>query len=139
MLGGKLYVINSPALVQSAFRSRNLSFVPFMVEFSQRVLGLSDKVMEPFRAAPNSEKEPPMITEIVQAIHAAMQPKYLHTMNAKALEYVADALHSVPDNGMDIANLYLWLRELITIATTEALYGSENPWKKDPALVDALW
>ena len=34
VLNGKLYVINSPSLISAAMRSKDLSFVPFSVEFS---------------------------------------------------------------------------------------------------------
>lgn len=44
MLNGKMYVITSPSLIQSAYRNKNLSFEPFMVDFVQRVMGLSSEV-----------------------------------------------------------------------------------------------
>lgn len=42
MINGKLYIITQPALIQSAYRNKNLSFDPFMIDFAQRMLDLSE-------------------------------------------------------------------------------------------------
>ena len=42
MINGKLYIITQPTLIQSAYRNKNLSFDPFMIDFAQRMLDLSE-------------------------------------------------------------------------------------------------
>jgi len=61
MVNGKMYMINSPALVQSAYRAKNLSSDPFMIEFAQATLGVSDEAMK-------SVKRPEFIPAFVKGI-----------------------------------------------------------------------
>jgi hypothetical protein len=137
MINAKLYMITSPALVQSAFRSKNLSFDPFMVEFAQSMLGVSDATMVPIKFA-GDEKQPGFLDVFVREIHGAMVGEHLHKMNTDALREVASALNGL-EKTFEPSSLYLWLREMMTIATCNALLGSHNPMIKDPSLIDSLW
>jgi hypothetical protein len=137
MINGKLYVITSPVLAQSAFRHKNLSFEPFVVEFAQRMLGVSNETMEPVRF-PGDETRLSFVGEFSKAIHGAMAGEYLHKMNADALNQVAASLNAIKGT-FETDSLYLWIRTMMTVATCNALLGSKNPMIEDPSLVDALW
>jgi len=89
MINSKIYVITEPLLVQSAFRSKALSFEPFMQEFAERMLGLSQKMMEIIRYEPVDEKAPSFMKDFFGELHGSMSPQYLHKMNAEALNNVA--------------------------------------------------
>ncbi|KAF4983952.1 hypothetical protein FZEAL_744 [Fusarium zealandicum] len=134
ILGGKLYIILDPAIIQSAYRNKRLSFEPFAVEFAQRELLLSDKAFK-------IVKETSLVPEFFASIHPAMTGANLHLMTANALNYVSGQLGLIGDGGkaLDIPNLYLWVRDLMTLATTEALYGPENPIRENPSLIKDLW
>ena len=136
MLWGKIYTIWDPQLAQASLRSRTLSFDPFIVEVAQKSFGLSEETFAKITSNPR------LVPDFTEAIHASMQPKYLHAMNVIALNYISRTLDEVsPDEsvGLDVPNLYLWIRDLITSATTEALLGNESPFSKDPTLYDDLW
>lgn len=136
-MNSKLYAITEPLLAQSAFRSKNLSFEPFMVEFSQRMCGVSDATMEPIKYRPQDEKEPYLLGDFVKEIHTAMMGENLHRMNTNALNDVAGTLNKV--DAIQPDSLYIWIRTMLTLATCNALMGSHSPFKTDPSLVDALW
>jgi hypothetical protein len=137
MINSKLYVITDPALVQSAFRNKHLSFEPFMVEFSQRMLGVSDETMRPIKNIPADEKAPSFLREFVREIHTAMMGEHLNKMNASALNQVASTLNSLEI--IKPESLYLWLRQMLTLATCNALLGNHSPFIDNPGLVDELW
>ncbi|KAL2061782.1 hypothetical protein VTL71DRAFT_7160 [Oculimacula yallundae] len=132
MINGKLYVITSPALVQSAYRNKNLSFDPFMKEFAQKMLQLSEEVMVPLK------NDPGFIPDMVKVIHGSMLGEHLYKMNADALNDVAITINKLTDT-FNPDSLYLWIRETLTMATCNTLLGSHNPMKDDKSLVDALW
>lgn len=137
MVNAKTYVITSPGMSQSAFRSKDLSFEPFMVEFAQRMLGVSDEVMVPM-AKPATEKEPHMLREFVKVIHESLIGESLHKTNIAALGGIAASINGIekcfaPDS------LFLWLRDTLTLATSDALFGSRNPLKTNTSLIDSLW
>ncbi|KAF0330819.1 prostacyclin synthase [Colletotrichum asianum] len=137
ILNGKLYAIWDPALVQSASRNKDLSFEPFAVEFSQKDLGLGNDVAKLLR-------ETDLVPDFFGVIHPALNGAHLHRMNANALKYVSAELDRIgggvgDEGGLDVPNLFAWLRRVMTLATTEGLYGVENPVMKDLSLIDDLW
>ncbi|KAJ3543484.1 hypothetical protein NM208_g3553 [Fusarium decemcellulare] len=134
ILNGKLYIIFDPSIVQSAYRNKKLCFEPFAVEFAQRELAITN---ETFRIV----RETDLVPEFFACIPPAMSGAYLHRMNANALNYISKQLEIIGSGGkpLHVPNLFLWVRELMTMATTEAMYGPENPIREDPSLQDDLW
>ncbi len=137
MLGGKVYVAWSPSVVQSALRSKHMTFDVFSLEFAQRVFGLSDDTMKILWG--NGKIEETVVPEIMHSIKAAMMNQHLFRMNVRALTYVAERINAIDERGLDIDDLYPWLRHLMGMATAEALYGHENPTRKDPSILDSTW
>ncbi|CZR62543.1 related to cytochrome P450 7B1 [Phialocephala subalpina] len=137
MINAKLYIITDPVMAQNAFRHKNLSFDPFTLEFAQRMLGVSDESMVPVRFA-GDEKNPGFLAQFLKEIHEAMRGEYLHKMNADVLNGVAVTINELGKT-FEPESLFYWLRGTITVATSNALFGSFNPFKDDPALGDALW
>ena len=53
---------------------------------------------------------------------------------------VADRLGAVAREGPPVTiSLQAWLRELFTLATAEGLFGPQNPFARDPNLLDEFW
>jgi hypothetical protein len=136
MLWGRIYTIWDPHLAQASLRARSLSFEPFVLDFAEKAFGLDPvaykKVME----------DPKLVPEFTEAIHASMQPKHVHAMNVKALSYISRTLDTIApgeDGGIEALNMFDWIKDLITTATTEALLGGHNPFSKDPTLYNDLW
>ncbi|KHN98710.1 Cytochrome P450 [Metarhizium album ARSEF 1941] len=134
MLGGKTYAIWDPALAQSALRQKTLSFEPFLVDFSQTMLGMKEESYEAFREMPE------LVAEFFDTLHVTVRGEPLRRMNLNALKYISSRLDGAKgEKQMPMPNLYLWLRELMTSATTTALLGRKNPFLHRPELVDDLW
>ncbi|KAK2057169.1 hypothetical protein LY76DRAFT_516842 [Colletotrichum caudatum] len=134
ILNGKLYGIWDPTLVQAVFRNRNLSFEPFAVEFAQRELGFSNAILK-------TVQESTLVPDFFEGIHQSMAADNLHRMNANALAYVSDALDDVckGSEAYETTSLFAWTRDLMTMATAEALYGPHNPLRKDASLMEDIW
>lgn len=126
------------ALIQSAMRHKNLTFDVLSMEFAQRVFGLSDLAMTKLWG-PDHEIESSVAPVAMHRIKGAMQGQHLFRMNARALAYVADELNGLGPEGLRIPSLYRWLRDFMTMATSEGIYGSQNPVREDPSLIEALW
>ncbi|POR39694.1 Uncharacterized protein TPAR_00118 [Tolypocladium paradoxum] len=134
ILGGKTYAIWDPALVQSALRQKTLSFEPFAVDFLQTMLGMKEDSYKAFR------EKPELVLEFFDALHVSVRGEPLHRMNANALNYISSRLDAMKGSAkIPVDNFYLWLRELMTMATTTALMGQKNPLLHDRKLVDDLW
>ncbi|KAF6838049.1 prostacyclin synthase [Colletotrichum plurivorum] len=132
MLNGKGYVITDPELTLAAFRSRNLSLGPLISEMIHRITGLPDSCMEIYNSTA-------FHTQWNKIVHSTLTGEQLRIINVAGLRDLARTLNAVPPQGLDVADLYLWTRSTMTMATTSALYGDENPWKKDPSLTEEYW
>lgn len=118
VLAGKIYVINSPALISAAMRSRTLSFDPFVEQFSTNALGLSEREKERFR-------DPAYISLATQPIHASLTGEPLRELAVAALKRIAADLNGIR-RGDDPKGLD-WLRDVVSQAIMGAIYGQKNP------------
>lgn len=101
------------------------------------MLGMSDKSYVAFRDTP---ERPSLVPEFFEALHLTVRGEPLHRMNANALNYISARLDFMAgEKTIGVDNFYLWLRELMTMATTTALLGKGNPLLHDPDLVNHLW
>lgn len=135
MLWGKIYTIWDPTLVQASLKSRNLSFEPFTLEFAEKAFGLQGKTLKKIFT-------PGLVPKFNEAIHTSMQPKHVHAMNINALKHISQVLDEIAPGehgGLTIENMFVWFKDLITFATTDALLGPHNPFASDHSLYNDLW
>ena len=130
-----MYAIYDAALIQSAYRNKNLSFVPFVIEFAQRELGYDDRCDKIVR-------ESGIMDEFFGVIRDAMSQSNTQKMSANALVNIGDQLGNLGMSGgewLDVPNVWIWARDFMTKATTHALYGPEDPLKKHPSFLQDTW
>jgi hypothetical protein len=131
ILNGKLYVINSPALVQAAMRTPEISFDPFLIEFTEGMLGLNKRQS----GVVNNED---CMAALLHIIHTTLMGSPMHKVNVNSLGHLASVLNSTPrERSTQIANSFLWLRNHIVTATGVGLYGKHNPLTGNA--IDLLW
>lgn len=70
-------------------------------------------------------------------ITSAMAPgKELDAMNRRAVELLSEEVENVRENGITKVGLWQWSHQIMTTSTTEAVWGSQNPYR-DAAIADA--
>ena len=127
MLNGWLYVINSPSLISAAMRHRDLSFDPFVIEFSGAALGMTEQQIKTYSEQAN-------LDDITDAIHKSLLGDNLLRMNISALADVAKTLNAVrPGAGLDVPDVFSWIQTVLTVASTRALFGNNNPFGPEDA------
>ncbi|KAL3600141.1 hypothetical protein FPOAC2_04372 [Fusarium poae] len=125
ILNGKLYVINSPDLIQSALRNNDISFTPFILESSKAMWGLSDNAMASISVEANLKGG-------MQLIHSTLGGESLHKLNGNSLSRFMTYLNRVKPREMhEVADTYIWLRDMLTDASATAVFGSKNPITAD--------
>ncbi|KAI5455970.1 cytochrome P450 [Mariannaea sp. PMI_226] len=150
MLNGKLYAVFDPHLIQSILRNKVASNEPFITDFAQKIFGLSAETFAKITSNPS------LIPDFTDAIHASFQTDMLHKMNVNFLGGITSKLGPLSDGtaiadvnnsgsetlisgGLQVDNLYLWCRDVMSLATTQALYGDGDPFIADPSLVETTW
>ncbi|KAF7556298.1 hypothetical protein G7Z17_g1523 [Cylindrodendrum hubeiense] len=131
MLNGKLYVINSPSLIQSALRNNDVSFDPFLIEFSKGMFGLTPTLLEAI-------SQDSLMKELLETISSTLMGESLHKLNVVALTSLIQHLNAVQaGTPFIVADSFLWIRDIVTEATTRALFGEMNPFTAEH--IPHLW
>ncbi|KAF7546913.1 hypothetical protein G7Z17_g8090 [Cylindrodendrum hubeiense] len=135
MLTGKMYAVWDPALIAAGLRNKSLSMKPHTLAFAKVLSQLRDETDTIIRGP---ENDAPIIEHMVRhVIPSSLAGSGLQHLNEVALEQLALRFSSISSES--IPNVWLWLRNLMTLPTTKALYGDEDPFFKDPSLQDILW
>ena len=142
--GSKMYIITKPDLVQSVQRQqKSLAFPPIEAKFASTVCGSSSEAHNILLQNVNGDEgDWGLSMESYSAMRAALKPgPALDDMNRVMIENIASSLDQLGmDGGLVNARIGLsaWLRKAITMATTNAVYGPENPFKEG-SVADAFW
>jgi hypothetical protein len=122
VLNGKLYIINSPDLIQSAMRNNDISFDPFLIEFSKGMSGLNKRQVE---IVARDE----VMKDLLDTIHSALRGEPLNRLNIAALTRLMGMLNSIqPTSPLVVSDAFLFIRDHATEATMAALFGEMNPF-----------
>jgi hypothetical protein len=87
----KIYIINSPLLIQSALRSKNLSYDPFIHDSIEKLFD-SQVRMQALRALGSPEKLD-FMSQFNREMHGSMLGEHLHKMNQIALSDIAASIN----------------------------------------------
>lgn len=133
ILNGKLYAVFDGSAMQSVWRNKSISFYPFVVKFAKRQL----------EYPPEYDKKivgTTFVDEFFSAIHGGLSAQHVQAMNIAALNSFGTVLEQTTvEKPLEISNFYLWVRNKVSEATADALYGPENPLRKQPDLTNDLW
>jgi cytochrome P450 len=137
MLNGQMYAVWDPYLTAAGLRSKALSPTPHSLDAAPVVAQTSPHTTTLLHGP---QGEPLMDRMMHHAIPTSLKGAPVHRLNATALTSIADELTALAPStttSTPIPNAWLWLRHLITSATTTALYGIHNPFSDE--VENALW
>ncbi|KAL1876361.1 hypothetical protein VTK73DRAFT_9540 [Phialemonium thermophilum] len=137
MFNTKLYVIFSPPLVQSALRARSMDSQEFTTPYIPALFGISKRSHRRLLGEDGfHESVAPPFHHIFRS---TLSGEPLIELTRAVMDSVADALNEIGKEGVEVPNLYLWVREKVTCATAAGLYGKKHNPYKDAAVIDAQW
>lgn len=133
MFGSNVYVIRSPELVYSIQRQpKSLSFWYFEAHFTAILAGFSEAAAAACvqGVRPEATEECPII-ELLKDTKTALSPNGdLNRMTAVATKAMHDGLEGLLGKRGQPIDLESWIRHEVLIATTDAVYGTGNPYHK---------
>ncbi|KAM0272283.1 hypothetical protein ACHAQH_008730 [Verticillium albo-atrum] len=139
MLNGKMYVIWDTTLVQGLFRKKGFSIEKFAAQFAGNVGNLDTPTRELFHKTPIVRDGIDVFSKYL------LKGEGLRKVNMAAIHTIEDRLHEDFGNSdttgdwLEVPNLYRWLRNTMTVASSRALWGPRNPLAGDPTLLDDFW
>ncbi|KAI0402398.1 hypothetical protein F4802DRAFT_375393 [Xylaria palmicola] len=135
--GTRVYVINKTELIPALQRQwRAVSFTPIIAGSGPAVMGMSDEASEILLRDMQSDDN--YVVGSAPTISQAMGPgPSLDSMNKGAVGVMAAVMQERREKGTHVINFWDWTRHEILMATTEAIYGPQNPYR-DPE-IESAW
>ncbi|KAF2684607.1 cytochrome P450 [Lentithecium fluviatile CBS 122367] len=146
----RLYIINSTELIPIAQKQvRILDFAPMEAQCAINVMGAGPDGKKILIRDRDGVKDYSYAILFSKAIHPAVTPgPSLDAMNRLAVQKVSQALGKLSSQASKPLGLFEWVREDITLATTDSVYGPKNPfreaktreayWKFEPGIITLL-
>ncbi|KAK7978555.1 hypothetical protein PG988_006045 [Apiospora saccharicola] len=144
----RTYVVTSPHLAAVCDRrSRVVSFVPCAINFAQRILRASRRTMRLLSEDLAEEKGPVaavgLRVENMRAIHQSLVPgEHLDEISRTMLTHLANVFEAEFGGGGEEDKripLFRWIRNFVTIASTDTLYGPEKNPMRDAEVMNGFW
>jgi hypothetical protein len=134
--GSRIYIVNSTDLIPAVERqARVLDFAPIEARAAINVMGATPAGKEILNQEREGVGKHAYAIEFDKAIHPALTPgPNLDVMNRIAVLKVAEFLENLASHKSQTLKLYKWVRENISWATTEAVYGPQNPFRNSEIL-----
>jgi len=136
----RLYIINSTQLIPVAQRyPRILDFAPMEAKVAINVMGSGPEGKKVLVRNRDGVEDFSYAILFDKAIHPAVTPgAKLDAMNRVSVVKVSESVEMLASKAPRTLRLFEWVKEEITIATTEAVYGPKNPFS-DRKIRDAYW
>ncbi|KAG8533887.1 uncharacterized protein KY384_001628 [Bacidia gigantensis] len=131
MLNGKVYVVTSIDLINAVNRnSKVLSFNPFIAQLGKRITGHDEATSRIVQHNLNGENGSGYVIDIHDASVTSLAPgKSLENMTATMLTEAS--VHFAKLKPDDEIGLFAWIKHMVTMCSTRAIYGPENPFNQD--------
>ncbi|ESZ97926.1 putative cytochrome P450 [Sclerotinia borealis F-4128] len=141
--GTKMYIVNSLPLIQSIQKQpKDLAFPPIEAKFANQICGVSPEASKILMSNVNGDDGNfGLSMESYHAMRGALTPgSGLDQMNRIMIQNVAASLDDLMPSGKKSVNIKLseWLRRVVTKATTNSVYGPQNPFK-EAGVQDSFW
>ena len=139
MLNMKVYVVTSPVLVNDVNRnSKKIAFNPFIAQLGKRMTGHDEATGQIVQHNLNGENGPGYVIEVHDETVASLAPgKDLEQMTQAMLKQVSPYLDALA-NDVEV-DLFEWIRNMVTMCSTRAVYGPDNPFDQDKTLITSFW
>ena len=136
MLNGKVYIVTAPDLVNAINRnSKKITFNSFIAILGKRITSHDEDTSRIVQHNLHGEG-PGYVIDVHDRIVASLAPGKDLQQTKKAMLLQLPAYFDVVDAEL---NLFEWTRYTITMCSTRALYGSNNPFDRNLKLVDSFW
>jgi len=133
-----MYVIFSAPMQQVAMRSSSMAANASTVDLIPRLFGVRKESLESWLGKDGVHED--MTPNMMKIFGTTLSGDSLNEMTSATLAEVGKILNGIGKDGLQIDNLYMWLRYHISHAVSVALFGTKhNPYHNSPEIIDAQW
>lgn len=140
---GKIYIVNSPHLIYAIDRRpKTISFAPYVVQFAKRILAPSRRAIDALEEDLLEKNGPVGLRpETLRVMHDCLAPgEHLQAVTQAMIRAVTSLIDSEHQTKMkDEVSLFNWTRNIVTKASTDAIFGAEENPFKETAVYNGFW
>jgi hypothetical protein len=135
----KIHIITDPDLLLAMHRHSSPSFDPMIIAIAESIVGYSPNILRLMHAPPDTTtRTNQYMVDTHASLHTSISPgQGLWDMNARVLDKVTEMVNVIGDE-FEEKNLWGWVRDSITMVTSEGLFGVHHLLERDPSLVQAV-
>ena len=127
MPNGRTYCVNDVRLVQAVQRNaKTISFDPILTTVAERLAGIGGDSLQVLREMENGGAG--AHRKLVHAMSPSLTGRGLDLMNVPTLKVLENYINELVEKPEKF-DLWKWTRHVISIASTEGVYGPENPYR----------
>ena len=117
--------------------SKVLAFNPFIAQLGKRITGHDEATSRIVQRNLNGENGSGYGIEVHDGTVAALAPgENLEQMTDTMLRQASTYLDKLKDKEV---NLFAWIQQMVTMCSTRAIYGPQNPFNNNSDLTAAFW
>ncbi len=137
LLVNRLYIVNSARLVPIIQRNRRIiSFDPFLTAAANRLAGVTGKGLRLLQETRSGGGG--LLDKLTHSMSPSLLGKGLDKTNRTMLTKLGLLMDDILSNMGECPDLHQWCRHVITVASTEAIWGAQNPFR-DEQVVKDFW
>ncbi|OTA00044.1 hypothetical protein A9Z42_0031100 [Trichoderma parareesei] len=140
MMGQKIYVVTSPGLSHAALKSKSMSMDPLIAKTSSNMLGLSKEAGHYFGLDhAGLYRDTLALRERREEYSHSLAPGPGVNLPAQHFsDAVAEAVNAFGTEWVT-RDFFIWVRDVITLGTSNGLYGPKSPMAVDSTLIQDIW
>ncbi|SMR45237.1 unnamed protein product [Zymoseptoria tritici ST99CH_3D1] len=135
LLVNRLYVVNSARMVAAVQKSHKIiAFDPFLTAAANRMAGINGpglRLLQETQAGGKGVNQ-----EVLHAMIPTMLGSGLDQMNRTMLRKLGPLLDDMIKDAPKTLDLHQWCQRTITTASSEAIWGSKNPFRSEKVRED---
>lgn len=143
ILKGRMYIAATPEWATAIHRAhKTLQFNTLVAQAMRNLFCMDDDAMAIINDNLNGENgnRDGIMLEIHDMMLATLAPgQHLDDLNKSILNNIAPDVNHLARGGPSQIKLWDWLRHHFSIASVSAIWGSRNPFSRDPQIERAFW
>ena len=139
MFTGRTYIVADPVLAAAIQKaSSTMSFDPIVADVTPRLVGSNAHTARIIRGPPGEKlDETSIVKKSHSIINTPLMANNIHDVSKKQLDYFGGLIAKVHDGSK--FELFRFIRTAVTAASQHSFYGPNNPFEKNPHLVEDFW
>lgn len=142
VFSGRIYIVNDSRLASAIQRRSDVfSFDPFVLLTTERLAGTTKEGMKLVRQdITGGHHERGVVNDYQERTHKFLSSSSsLESMSYEMFRNITVVLQELGHNDGSVVNLSSWVKQAISITSTNTMYGPMNPFATNSKMYSAFW